>query len=313
MVTKANAKWAERLKKSRTYKANLKKGKENAGVALPAGMYEGKVLSLSIGESQSKKVIATIKMSVVNHEEFENQKVTSFFQLEGEGLSFTASALYRMGYDFSDSMDEIIEILEEIGEEKPVLKLRVTEKDDSTFVNIVGISSDSSASSSDTTNNDDEEDDENEDEDNDDENDEEDEEDAEEGDDEDDDEEEDESVDDDDDEEETDDESELIEGDLVSWTSRGKTLEGEILEIDEEANTARVDTGSSIKTVKLDLLELLDDEDGDDVEDEEEEEEEEVKPVKKAPAKKTTSKKVPVKKTTAKPAAKKSTVKKRRK
>lgn len=226
---------------------------------LPDGLFKGRISGADIVTSKNSGDLQIIvNLMVVDHEEYEGLKAVSFMGIEGDRLSWTLGTLIRLGFEIEGDVEDIYTAVEELNSSNMIVSF----EQKNGFANIkknlneeIEEDEDDSESIMSEDDGDVEERDE----------------DAEE---------EDEET-----EEEEDDEDESLEiseGDLVSWSNKkGKTLTGEVIEILEDDNSARVETAEGkILTIEYDKLSLLDEE-PEEIEDEEEEieeEEEELEP-----------------------------------
>jgi hypothetical protein len=267
--------WQKKLSKISGWEQAVSDSKTLGG-ALPAGSYIAKINSAELTESQNGRPQIAIKGEVIDHEEFEGTEFMTFPGLEGNSLKFTLRMLANLGYELEgDDPSQLISIVEELNSSEKEVKI----KSDGNFINIIGSNEENVEVESEN----------------------EEEEVVEEESEEDNEVEEDESS-----EEETEDEndrkdsdSEISEGNTVSWKEGSKTKTGEVIEVLEDKNVARIETSEGkIIRVEIDKLtvtkkekEDASEEETEDIEDEEEVEE---KP------KKSSVKKVQVKKSAKK-------------
>lgn len=295
MAKNTKAAWKRRINKSMSDFDKMKK--EAASMVdfsdLPEGNYTCRVTKCEMGESQKGEEQIKIFGKIVGGD-FKGAVLAAYMGLTGEKSGpITLKTLEKLGYEEIDDPASIVDIAEEINEEKPLIVMR--KRGD--FANVTKLADDDE----DVEEEDDDEYDEADDVDEDDEDVEADDEDDEEEDDEEESEEadDDEDEDDEDDEEEDDEEEEAVEltiGSGVEWEEDDETLQGRIISISKNGKTANVQTvdGTTYK-VKAEDLEPAD------VQDVPE------KPKKRVSRKKPTAKKA-TKKTAgrkAKPAAKK--------
>lgn len=270
----ANKNFLARLKSVKGYSQAVKESETSGFETLPDARYEAKIVSAEIGESKSSgRLQAVVRMMIVNHEEFDGQKTAEFLGLEGDGLVITLRKIRVLGFELEgNDPSELLGIVEEIGKSEMIVKIQVKNG----FAGIIGKSDEDPYIVNDNDDDSAEADDESQ--------------------------EEEES------EEVEESKEEVLEGSKVKWTSKdGKEKTGEVIEILDETQMARVECDGKIVRIPLASLEVIsesseeveeeeiveeEEEIVDDVEESEEEEEDTTtrktkkKPMAKKPAKK---------------------------
>lgn len=238
----ANKMWAKRVQQIKGYDTAIKDA-DNIVSGVPDGRYQMRIKSAEFGDSKNGRLQIIVKGEIVNHEEQDGQPLTSFLGLEDKSLSYTAATLKRMGYEMEgDSPEELLDIVDQLGSSNAVANVQVKDG----YTNIFGPAEDlGEVEESDNEETEEEEETENE-------------------------ESEDES------EEESEEESEdsikeIVEGSKVKWIGKDKKEKtGEVLEILETENKARVEIdGGGIARIEIDRLSLVETEETEETEEEE--------------------------------------------
>ena len=244
----ANKQWAKRVQQIKDYDKAVSEA-DSIVSGVPDGRYQMKIESADFGESKNGRLQVIVKGSIVGHEEQEGENLVSFMGLEGQSLPYTAATLKRLGYEMEgDSPEELLEIISQLGESGVVVNVQVKDG----FTNVFGPASDLGEVSE--SNEDQEQP-----------------------------EEQPEETESEEEEEESESESpnEVTEGKKVKWTGKdGTDQEGEVLEILEEENKARIEIeGGKIVRIGIDRLSVVEteesEEESDEIPEEPESEEEE--------------------------------------
>lgn len=251
--------WASRLNKLQNYQTALESSKELFEPNLPDGRYQAKITNAEISESKtSKRLQIVIDLEVVDHPELEGETCKSFAGLEGDSLGYTLAMLSRLGYEPSDDPKDLESLVLEISKSDMIVNIRVKDG----FTNIMdkaeGQEGEGKAEDNESEETVQEEPEE--------------------------------EVAEEQEEAEEETSGEIVEGTLVQWKSKatGKNVQGEVIEIMEESNQARIDVGDGkIFKVSMDILEIIssseseeETEESEESEEVEEEEEQEEKPKK---------------------------------
>jgi hypothetical protein len=275
--------WLKKLKNVKGYEKAVEESKDLGG-NLPDGKYTATVKSASLNTSQNGRDQIIIKLQITGDEEQEGAGAVAFHGIDENSLRFTVSMLRRLGFEVEgEDPTELLDIVDQLSKSEMSVNIKVKDG----FANILDSNEEDIAITSEEDEGDDdgESHDESEEEES----------------------EEDETSEEDDSDESSED-NEVSEGKHVTWKGEdGKKKIGEVIEVLEDKNIARVELeDGKIVRVNIEKLSLIagEEEENDSSEEEQEEDneeveetEEEVLPKKKA-AKKVT--KVAQKKKTSK-------------
>lgn len=289
--------WAKKLKRIEGYDGHVKES-ESLGGTVPDGRYEADVTSAEFGTSANGRDQIVVKMKIVNHEEQDDATCATFMGIDATSLKYTLATLRRLGFEIAgDNPEELLDIVEELGKSKMNINIKIKD-------GFVGILDSNDVHVSDSENKEEQEEEEEDEQENV----------SEEG--EDGDSEDEDSDDEEESEENTDsgEESEISEGDKVTWKDGKTSKSGEIIEVMEDKNLARIETSEG-KIIRVDISKLVKQEEEEESDDEDNEEdsseEDDQEEVEEKPVKRSAVKKSVVKKTVAKKSAVKKTAKRK--
>ncbi len=266
--------WKNLVKDLKGYNDAKQKAEENPNgdfPTIPNGNYDARVVAAEVRLSKNKEAMAMISLIIIGDSEQAEQKIASFIMLEGNGAAL--DRFIRLGYELPETSSEIGDLIEDLGSSEKEVSITVK----GGFATINGLLDEvyvGEEVSEEEAGEDVEET------------------------------TEEEVV------EETEEDETVDIGDDVNFEFKGEKMQGTIISTDEKTETAKIKSGKTTYTVKLEKILGKVEEEASEEESEEEETEEEVEeePKVKPVVKK---KGAPVaKKTAAKPAAKKTSKKK---
>jgi hypothetical protein len=121
---------------SKSWNAMKERAKEMTFEGIPAGTYHAIPTDGEINISQNGRLQCMIEYTITEGE-YEDRTVRSYDGLDNDGVAYFLKRIENMGYSFNElEFNEIPQLIEAILSEKPVLRIKVKYKGDSTFPSV---------------------------------------------------------------------------------------------------------------------------------------------------------------------------------